>query len=85
MNTSVIFISLAGVVALIFGILFISNKRGVEKASNKMKETVAREVSSIDKFLVRNNVGVGISLVIAGMYLFFIAYYIAKKTDIIGV
>ncbi len=85
LNNSVIFISFAGLIALIFGVLFVTSKKTVEDASNKMKDTVAREVSSIDKILIKNNVGVGISLILVGVYLFFIAYYVAKKTAIVGV
>lgn len=84
MNSSVIFISLAGLVALIFGVLFITSKRTVEDASNKVKEMAAREAKPFDKFLVKNNVGVGISLILIGMYLFFIAYYVAVNIDAIG-
>ena len=81
---SAIFISFAGLLALILGVLLITSKETIAKASDKMKEIGSRKAGFFDKVLIKNNVGVGISLVLVGIYLFFVAFYVAVKTGMIG-
>ncbi|MEK6530983.1 MAG: hypothetical protein AABZ23_00645 [Deltaproteobacteria bacterium] len=64
-----------GAIALIAGLSFLAAPQMMKRLS----ETSARIVTSIDSTALSYRTGLGISLIIASLLFFFVAYYIRIK------
>ena len=73
------FLILAGIVALLGGILFLFSPKTLHQLSNKINATMNKIRVPIDEKVYKLRIGVGISLLLAAGLLFFIVYYLAKK------
>jgi len=73
------FLILAGGVSLLAGVLFLFSPGTLHKLSNKINEELNKRFVPIDEKVYKMRVGVGISLLLVSVMLFFIAYYLAKK------
>lgn len=70
------FLIVSGVVALVFGILLLVTPESVRKLSLK----VSKVVSNVDNFIYKYHQGIGLSLILSGLTLFFVAYYLYKTS-----
>ncbi len=64
-----------GAVALLVGILLIFSPRSLIKASEELN----RMVTKIDEQVIKYRVGVGVSLILAAIFLIFYAYMIGRR------
>lgn len=68
------FLIISGVIALIFGVLLLVSPEGAKKISLK----VSTVVNNVDNFIYKYNQGIGLSLILSGLTLLFVAYYLYK-------
>ena len=68
----IIFIVL-GIIAMVFGILFLVNVKMLLKISD-----ISNKVFLTDELVVRYRIGFGICLVLSGLFMFFIAHYLYR-------
>lgn len=73
------FLILAGVVALLGGILFLFSPQALHELSNKVNATINKLSVPIDEKVYKMRLGVGISLLLVAGMLFFVVYYLSKK------
>ena len=73
------FLILAGLVALLGGMLFLFSPKTLHELSNKINTALNKMSVPIDEKVYKLRVGVGISLLLVSALLFFVAYYISKK------
>lgn len=73
------FLLLAGVVALLSGILFLFSPTTLQQLSNKINATINKMSVPIDEKVYKMRLGVGISLLLVASMLFFVVYYLIKK------
>jgi hypothetical protein len=73
------FLILAGVVALLGGILFLFSPQTLHQLSNKINTAINKMSVPIDEKVYKMRLGVGISLLLVASMLFFVAYYLTKK------
>ncbi len=66
-----LFLNVLGAVAFIFGILLILFPNALIKANTAM----AKWLIDLDSFILKNRLGAGISFILTGACLWFIAYY----------
>ena len=64
-----------GVIALIIGGLLIASP----KTLLKMNEEMNRLVTRVDEQVIKYRVGVGVSLILAAIFLFFYAYMLGRR------
>lgn len=64
-----------GVVSIVFGLLFLLAPEQLRSLNNR----TSRLVSTIENSVFIYRMGVGISLIIASVLFFFVAYYIKLK------
>ena len=75
-----IFLIVVGSIIFVVGAMLLFLPKGLQKANQAM----AKILLDIDKFIFKNRVGAGISLVLTGACLWFIAYYIQAVARIKG-
>jgi len=68
------FLILVGILAFIFGLLFLFSPRSLENLSTQFNKVV-----SFEKKILELRIGVGISLLLASVLCFFVVYYLMKK------
>ncbi len=73
------FLILAGLVALLGGMLFLFSPKTLHELSNKINTALNKMSVPIDEKVYKLRVGVGISLLLAAGLIFFVAYYISKR------
>ncbi|MFA6358226.1 MAG: hypothetical protein WCY09_06140 [Candidatus Omnitrophota bacterium] len=73
------FLILAGVVALLGGILFLFAPQTLKELNNKVNATINKITVPIDEKVYKLRVGVGISLLLVSGLIFFTIYYLTKK------
>ena len=73
------FLILAGIVALLGGILFLFSPKTLPELSSKINTALNKMSVPIDEKVYKLRVGVGISLLLVSGLLFFVVYYITKK------
>lgn len=73
------FLILAGIVALLGGFLFLFSPKTLVELSNKVNATINKASVPIDEKVYKLRFGVGISLVLVSVLLFFVAYYVTIK------
>jgi len=73
------FLLLAGVVALLGGILFLFSPKTLHTFSTKINSTLNKMSVPIDEKVYKLRLGVGISLLLVAGLLFFIVFYLTKK------
>ncbi|MEI6831811.1 MAG: hypothetical protein WCK61_03795 [Candidatus Omnitrophota bacterium] len=73
------FLILAGVVALLGGVLFLFSPKTLHQLSNKINTTINKMSVPIDEKVYKLRVGVGVSLLLVAGMMFFVAYYLTKK------
>ena len=73
------FLILAGIVALLGGVLFLFSPKTLHELSNKVNTAINKMSVPIDEKVYKLRTGVGISLLLVAGLLFFIAYYLTKK------
>ena len=73
------FLILAGVVALITGVLFLFSPETLHQLSNKINTTLNKMSIPIDEKVYKMRIGVGISLLLVAGMLFFVVYYLTRK------
>ena len=64
-----------GVIALIIGGLLIASP----KTLLKMNEEMNRLVTRVDEQVLKYRIGVGVSLILAAIFLFFYAYMLGRR------
>ncbi len=69
------FLIVSGAVGLIFGILLLV----APKTARNINAKVSRAMSNVDNFICKYNQGIGICLVMSGVTLLFVAYYLYKS------
>lgn len=69
------FCILIGAVAFALGFLLILAPNSVRK----LNELSAKMIAKIDSLTFSYRVGVGVSLIIASLFMFFMAYYFTKR------
>ncbi len=62
-----------GVIALVFGSLFLANIKLLLKISK-----ISNKVFLTDELVVKYRIGFGICLVLSGLFMFFIVYYLYR-------
>ena len=65
-----IWMILLGAIALVFGVMLLASPQ----ALMKMSQGLNRMVNQIDEQVLKYRVGVGVSLLLAGLFLFVYAY-----------
>ena len=73
------FLILAGIVALLGGILFLFSPKTLHELSSKINTALNKMSVPIDEKVYKLRVGVGISLLLASGLIFFVVYYITKR------
>jgi len=73
------FLILAGLVALLGGMLFLFSPKTLHELSNKINTALNKMSVPIDEKVYKLRVGVGISLLLASGLIFFVAFYISKR------
>ncbi len=73
------FLILAGIVALLGGILFLFSPKTLVQLSSKINAAINKASIPIDEKVYKLRIGVGISLLLVSGLLFFVAYYITTK------
>lgn len=69
------FCILIGAIAFALGFLLILAPNSVKK----LNELSAKMIAKIDSLTFSYRVGVGVSLIIASLFMFFMAYYFTKR------
>jgi len=67
---------ISGAVALVFGILLLV----APESARKLNLKVSKVVSNVDNFIYKYNQGIGLSLILSGLTLLFVAYYLYKTS-----
>ena len=76
------FLILAGIVALLGGVLFLFSPKTLHELSSKVNTAINKMSVPIDEKVYKLRTGVGISLLLVAGILFFIAYYLTKKYSV---
>ena len=76
------FLILAGIVALLGGVLFLFSPKTLHELSSKVNTAINKMSVPIDEKVYKLRTGVGISLLLVAGLLFFIAYYLTKKYSV---
>ena len=76
------FLILAGLVALLGGMLFLFSPKTLHELSSKVNTAINKMSVPIDEKVYKLRTGVGISLLLVAGLLFFIAYYLTKKYSV---
>lgn len=71
----IIYLIIVGILALIFGVLFLVSPNTISNLSKKLDKIVF----NLDKQAHELRVGMGVSLILISILAFFIAYYIMRK------
>lgn len=66
---------LIGSLALVIGLLLLFAPRVLKK----LNELSARMIAKTDNLTFSYRIGFGVSLIVASLFMFFMAYYFAKK------
>ena len=69
-----LYLIFAGVIALVFGVLFLFSPQTIRDLSEKVNQTIG----SIDDKAMGLRVGIGISLILSSFLFFFVIYYAIK-------
>lgn len=70
-----LFLIFSGIIALVFGILFLCAPRTLRALSEKTN----RAILLLDEKFFRLRIGIGVSLVLSSVLVLFVAYYLFKK------
>jgi len=73
------FLILAGIVALLGGVLFLFSPKTLHQLSSKVNTAINKMSVPIDEKVYKMRLGVGVSLLLVAGMLFFVAYYLTKK------
>ena len=73
-----IFLIFSGIVALIFGVLLLTIPGKMNNVNTRTNRIINKLITDIDKFVYKYNQGVGICLLLSGIVLIFVAYYLYK-------
>ncbi|MBU0548185.1 MAG: hypothetical protein KKH57_05475 [Candidatus Omnitrophica bacterium] len=73
------FLILAGIIALLSGVLFLFSPKTLQQLSSKVNTVINKISVTVDEKLYKLRIGVGISLLLVAGLLFFIVYYLTKK------
>jgi drug/metabolite transporter (DMT)-like permease len=73
------FLILAGVVALLGGVLFLFSPKTLQQLSSKVNTAINKLSVPIDEKVYKMRLGVGVSLLLVAGMLFFVAYYLTRK------
>ncbi|MBU1923953.1 MAG: hypothetical protein KJ710_06850 [Candidatus Omnitrophica bacterium] len=73
------FLILAGIIALLSGVLFLFSPKTLQQLSSKVNTVINKISVPVDEKLYKLRIGVGISLLLVAGLLFFIVYYLTKK------
>ncbi|RJP28070.1 MAG: hypothetical protein C4533_06260 [Candidatus Omnitrophota bacterium] len=74
------FLIFAGVVSLVFGILFLFFPVALRNLNDKANLIMTRSLASLDENIMKMRLGVGISLILASILSFFVILYIIKRS-----
>lgn len=69
-------LAIIGIIALLAGILFLSGEKNLRAMSESTSTAFNKVVGKIDEFVIGKRVGTGICLILAGLFILFIAYWI---------
>lgn len=69
-------LAIIGIIALLAGVLFLSGEKNLRSMSERSSQTFNKVVGKIDEFVISKRVGTGICLILSGLFLLFIAYWI---------
>lgn len=75
-----LFLAFAGLISLVFGILFLFFPQVLRNLNDKANSIMTMSLASLDEHIMKMRLGVGISLIIASILLFFVIFYIIKKS-----
>lgn len=70
-----LFLIFSGIIALVFGILFLCAPRTLRALSEKTN----RAILALDERFLRLRIGIGVTLLISSILVLFVAYYLFKK------
>lgn len=70
---------IAGIVALIFGILFLFSPEKLRAISERANQAINRSSAMLDEKVYKLRIGIGISMLISAALIFFTIYYLVKK------
>lgn len=73
------FLILAGIVSFLGGVLFLFSPKTLQDLNKKVNSTINKITVPIDERVYELRVGVGVSLLLVSIMMFFIVYYITKK------
>ena len=73
------YIVFAGVVSLLFGILFLFAPHKIHKMNNVISKFISKTLANFDEKIYNLRVGVGVSLVLISVLCFFVTYFLIKK------
>lgn len=74
-----LFLIFTGIVSLIFGILFLFSPKTIRSLNDQIKRLMDKIVYSIDEKIYNLRVGVGVSLILVSLLVFFTAYCLIKR------
>lgn len=70
-----VFLIFAGIVALVFGVLFLVSPQTIHRLSEKAD----RLLLAIDEKIHNLKIGIGISLILVSIMCFFVVYFLIRK------
>jgi len=73
------FLILTGIVSFLGGVLFLFSPKTLQDLNKKVNSTINKITVPIDERVYELRVGVGVSLLLVSIMMFFIVYYITKK------
>ncbi|MDD5097401.1 MAG: hypothetical protein PHU59_02790 [Candidatus Omnitrophica bacterium] len=73
------FLILAGIIALLGGMLFLFSPKTLQQLSSKINSTINKMSIPIDEKVYKMRLGIGVSLILIAGMLFFVVYYLTKK------
>jgi len=73
------FLILAGLVALLGGVLFLFSPKTLRQLSSKINTTLNKMSVPIDEKVYKMRLGVGVSLLLVAGMLFFVVYYLTRR------
>ncbi|MEI6631757.1 MAG: hypothetical protein WCL25_03985 [bacterium] len=73
------FLFFAGLVAFVFGILFLFFPKALKDLNDTAKSHMSKLVFSIDEQAYRLRIGIGISLLLSSLLVFLVVYFLFKK------
>jgi len=65
----------AGIISLVFGAILLVSPKTLKKLSKKLDQTLVH----VEKKVYNLRVGIGTSLILASIMIFFVVYYLVRK------